>query len=61
MLQPASVVFLKPAARVDLRNQYNWWFYIAGADWLHPEGPESSIVGREQHPAVHIAYEDAEA
>jgi len=61
MLQPASVVFLKPAARVDLRNQYNWWFYIAGADWRHPEVPESSIVGREQHPAVHVAYEDAEA
>lgn len=61
MLQPASVVFLKPAQRVDLRNQYNWWAYIAGADWRHPEGPESSIIGREQHPAVHIAYEDAEA
>jgi formylglycine-generating enzyme required for sulfatase activity len=61
MLQPASVVFLKPAARVDLRNHYNWWSYIAGADWRHPEGPESSIAGREQHPVVHIAYEDAEA
>ena len=61
LLQPASVVFVKPTRRVDLRNPYNWWTYIRGADWRHPEGPESSIVGRERHPVVHIAYEDAEA
>ena len=61
MLQPASVVFRKPKEPVDLRNHYNWWTYIPGADWRHPEGPESSIQGREQHPVVHIAYEDAEA
>jgi sulfatase modifying factor 1 len=61
MLQPASVVFVKPAQRVDLRNHYNWWSYVPGANWRHPEGPASSIEGREQHPVVHIAYEDAEA
>jgi formylglycine-generating enzyme len=61
MLQPASVVFRKPSHPVDLRNHFNWWTYIAGANWLHPEGPGSSIEGREQHPVVHIAYQDAEA
>lgn len=61
MLQPASVVFCKPAHRVDLRNHFNWWTYINGANWRHPEGPESSIEDRAQHPVVHIAYEDAEA
>ena len=61
MLEPSSVVFQKPPHRVDLRNPYGWWTYVAGADWRHPEGPESSIVGREQHPAVHLAHEDAEA
>src|SRR5262245_24047786 len=38
LLQPASVVFVKPAGRVDLRNHYNWWAYVPGADWRHPEG-----------------------
>jgi formylglycine-generating enzyme required for sulfatase activity len=61
LLRPASVVFQKPPFRVDLRNHYNWWTYVAGADWRHPEGPNSSIEYRAEHPVVHIAYEDAEA
>ena len=61
MLQPASVVFRKPAHRVDLRNHFNWWTYIPGANWRNPEGPQSSIENRAQHPVVHIAYQDAEA
>ena len=61
MMQPASVVFHKPAHRVDLRNHFNWWTYVPGADWRHPEGPQSSIKIRMDHPVVHIAYRDAEA
>ena len=61
LLRPASVVFQKPRGRVDLRNHYNWWTYVAGAHWKHPEGPKSSIKHRMLHPVVHIAYEDAEA
>jgi len=61
MLAPSSVVFNKPKRRVDLRNHYNWWTYIAGADWRHPYGPASSISGVDDHPVVHVAYEDAEA
>ncbi len=61
LLEPASVVFYKPPQRVDLRNHFNWWTYIRGANWRHPEGPESSIEKRGRHPVVHIAYEDAEA
>jgi formylglycine-generating enzyme required for sulfatase activity len=61
MLQPASVVFRKPDHRVDLGNHYNWWSYVPGADWRHPEGPNSSIADRAQHPVVHVAFEDAEA
>ena len=34
---PASVVFVKPAGAVDLRNHFNWWAYVPGADWRHPE------------------------
>jgi len=61
LLQAASSVFLKPPGRVDLRDHYNWWTYVAGANWRHPEGPASSIADRMQHPVVHLAYEDAEA
>ncbi|MEX2298380.1 MAG: formylglycine-generating enzyme family protein [Dongiaceae bacterium] len=61
MLMPASVVFQKPRQRVDLTNQYNWWGYVAGADWRSPEGPGSSLSGRAREPVVQIAYEDAEA
>lgn len=58
LLIPASVVFQKPPHRVDLRNIYNWWQYIPGANWRHPEGPGSSIKKREKHPVVHVTYED---
>ena len=61
MLVPSSVVFVKPAGRVDLRNIYNWWTYVAGADWRHPTGPRSSLQGLWDHPVVHVAFEDAEA
>jgi sulfatase modifying factor 1 len=61
MLVAASVVFQKSQQRVDLRNHYNWWTYVPGADWRHPEGPESSIKDRGRHPVVHVSFEDAEA
>jgi len=61
LLVPASAVFRSPAKRVDLRNQYNWWIYVPGADWRHPVGPGSTIEGMENHPAVHIGYADAAA
>jgi sulfatase modifying factor 1 len=60
LLVPSSVVFAKPPAPVDLRNAYNWWRYVAGADWRHPRGPRSSLQGLWQHPVVHVAFEDAE-
>jgi formylglycine-generating enzyme len=59
LLQPSSIVFTKPSRPVDKQNHYNWWTYIPGASWRHPEGPGSSIKGREKHPVVHIAFEDA--
>jgi sulfatase modifying factor 1 len=61
LLVPASVVFVKPATRVDLRNHFNWWSYVPGADWRHPRGPTSSIAGMDDHPVVHVGCDDAEA
>ena len=60
MLYAGSMVFLKPRRRVDL-GACGWWQFLAGADVCHPLGPESSLKGFENHPAVHVAYRDVEA
>nr|WP_223191501.1 formylglycine-generating enzyme family protein [Paracoccus thiocyanatus] len=36
-----------------------WWRKVDGACWSAPEGPGSSVEGRADHPAVHIAWYDA--
>lgn len=60
-LVPGSAVFSPPAQRVSLDNPLQWWEYVNGASWKHPEGPESTIEGRENHPVVHVSFEDASA
>jgi formylglycine-generating enzyme len=59
LLVPGSLVFRKPAAPVSLRDNRVWWAYVPGADWRHPEGPDSSLDGRDDHPVVHVTHEDA--
>lgn len=61
MLQAASVVFVQPKHTVDLRNPYQWWQFIPGANWKNPQGPESSIEHRMEHPVVHVTWEDVTA
>ena len=61
LLVPGSLVFEATPGPVDLRDFTNWWRYAAGAYWKRPEGPGSTINGRDRHPVVHVAYEDAEA
>lgn len=58
-LLPGSLVFTPPDRPIDTRDLRQWWRWTAGADWQHPEGPGSSVDDRQQHPVVHIAYEDA--
>lgn len=60
-LAPGSMVFTPPKQAVSLHDHSAWWSWVKGANWKHPEGPESNLVGREMHPVVHIAYEDAVA
>lgn len=61
LLVAGSAVFVGNLRAQDLDNALSWWEYIPGACWKHPEGPKSSIIRRENHPVVHIAYEDAQA
>lgn len=60
-LRPASIVFVPPPGPVPLTDTHQWWQYVFGADWRHPEGPGSSIKGRDKHPVVHVTAADAEA
>lgn len=60
MLQPASLVFVKPDGPVPMQLGH-WWRYVFGANWRHPTGPDSSLDGMDDHPVVHVAAADAEA
>ena len=59
MLKPGSLVFTPPAADQPAEDFYNWWTWTPGADWRHPQGPTSSIEGKDEFPVVQVAFEDA--
>jgi formylglycine-generating enzyme required for sulfatase activity len=60
--EPAgSAVFTPPDAGAGVQAYTDWWRYVPGADWRHPEGPGSSIEGRERFPVVHVTVDDARA
>jgi formylglycine-generating enzyme required for sulfatase activity len=61
MLKAGSLVFTPPNIRVDLQDWSQWWKFKFGANWRRPYGPRSSISSLDDHPAVHVAYRDAEA
>ncbi len=60
-LVPGSLVFTPTTGPVDLRHLSQWWTWTPGASWRHPEGPNSTIDDRADHPVVHVAHEDAAA
>jgi formylglycine-generating enzyme required for sulfatase activity len=57
-LVAGSVVFSPPNHPVKLNDHFQWWSYVKGANWRHPEGPKNTIENRGKYPVVHIAYED---
>ncbi len=57
-LVPGALVFTAPSYPVSLHSHYQWWRYIPGANWQHPEGPASNIKKRWHHPVVQVAYDD---
>jgi sulfatase modifying factor 1 len=61
LLVPGSLVFRMTTGPVDLDDHRNWWEYVPGAFWKRPGGKGTTISGRDRHPVVHIAHEDAEA
>lgn len=59
LLVPGSLVFRQPRGPVGLEDFRAWWAYVPGASWRRPEGPGSTIEGRERHPVAHVAFDDA--
>jgi formylglycine-generating enzyme len=61
LLVPGSLVFRRTAGPVDLDDHRNWWEYVPGAYWKRPGGKGTTVNGRDRHPVVHVAAEDADA
>lgn len=59
LVHPGSSVFVPSRRPVNLSDLRNWWRYVPGASWRHPEGPGSDLAGRKDHPVVHVTHEDA--
>lgn len=55
-LQPASLVF-----NITNNDADFWWKMEAGANWKHPSGLDSNIVGKENYPVTQISWDDAQA
>ena len=60
-LVAGAVVFTRPPVPVPLDDPSQWWRYVPGACWKHPEGPASDVRGRDDHPVVEVAWSDAVA
>ncbi|MEO6229343.1 MAG: formylglycine-generating enzyme family protein, partial [Ferruginibacter sp.] len=61
LLVAASLVFKPGKGPVDLANYAQWWSWVKGADWKHPEGPASNLNGKENYPVVQVSWDDAMA
>jgi formylglycine-generating enzyme required for sulfatase activity len=61
VLVPGALVFVGTERPVDLADYSQWWRYVPGANWRHPQGPESTIDDKADHPVVQVSYEDAQA
>ncbi len=61
VLVPGSMVFTPSDGPVDLQDMANFWRWVPGASWRHPEGPTSDLKGKMKHPVVQVSCFDAEA
>ena len=60
-LVAGALVFMQTDEPVELNNPAQWWAWTPGADWRHPTGPTSNLSGLQDHPVVHVSWDDAVA
>ena len=60
-LVPGSLVYTPPDHPVPLDDMANWWRWVPGANWRHPEGPTTNVRGRDNEPVVQVSWDDAVA
>ena len=61
VLKAASLIFVPTKSEVDLNDYSQWWSWTRGANWKHPHGPGSDLVGKENYPVTHVSWDDAMA
>jgi formylglycine-generating enzyme required for sulfatase activity len=61
MLQPGALVFTPTDHEVPFDDVRVWWRWVSGASWRHPQGPQSTIVGKDDYPVVQVSWDDAVA
>lgn len=61
LLVAASLVFTPPQQPVSTHDVSQWWSWMPGANWKHPQGPNSNINGKDNYPVVHVSWDDAMA
>lgn len=59
VLVAGAMVFVGSERPVSLHDYSQWWRYVPGANWRHPQGPGSNIEGKGKHPVVQVSYADA--
>ncbi|MEM9340873.1 MAG: formylglycine-generating enzyme family protein [Bacteroidota bacterium] len=60
VFQPSSMVFT-PVKTDNLSDWSQWWSWVEGANWKHPQGPESTIMDKKDHPVVQVSWDDVVA
>jgi len=61
LMVPGAMVFTGTSRPVPLNDWSLWWKFVPGANWRHPEGPDSSIAGKDKYPVVQVSWDDAQA
>ncbi|WP_066908034.1 formylglycine-generating enzyme family protein [Millisia brevis] len=61
LLVPGSLVFTPPPGPVPLDSVARWWSFLPGANWRRPDGPDSDVADRQDHPVTQVSWSDAAA
>jgi formylglycine-generating enzyme required for sulfatase activity len=61
VMVPAALVFVASPQPITLNDASQWWSWVKGACWKHPEGENSDIRSKDNYPVVQVSWDDAVA